>query len=394
MNSVPILYLCSQEEENFLQVLSSHYTIYVYHVGSDKEELENYTWKLVICQDADAWSKRLLRNLRKVPWIFVSTRKDIKGYIAPAENLFGVINMSGADLSLWGIPKELQTHLQGPVKKTADHYFFEQEPETCRIVYCPTGNNIYENDFKLLTFLCKTNAKLIIVSEQYEALANAFPSFVKIISPKTKLTAFQTAHAVIASGHDAVSAMALGKPCVILGNYGLGGIVTPENYEQLRAMDFTGRYGASCGEMVPIDLLEAEITKIFLMEHRENVEILRKKVWESYGIRKFTSKLQQEIDRVLRLHDMMKDKKKRMELKPYLSSAFHLEILQDKQYIMRSMRYICESDEELTALLKQCNGKTSISDLIVQNGYGKDETSVIWENIYELWKEKLILFNL
>lgn len=42
---------------------------------------------------------------------------------------------------------------------------------------------------------------------------------------------------------DAVQALALCKPCVVLGDYGLGGLVTSENYASLQSVCFKGRKG-------------------------------------------------------------------------------------------------------------------------------------------------------
>lgn len=86
-------------------------------------------------------------------------RPDIRGYMAPTADLFGVANFSGINLSLWGIPEELQLRLDYPVERAADWYFYEQQPEVCRIAYCPTGNSVQENDFKLISFVQKTNAR-------------------------------------------------------------------------------------------------------------------------------------------------------------------------------------------------------------------------------------------
>lgn len=76
-------------------------------------------WDLVVLQDAVycLLQTSFCHKLKKYPWLFVSTRPDIRGYMAPATNLFGVVNLSGINLSLWGIPKELQVRLDYPVER-------------------------------------------------------------------------------------------------------------------------------------------------------------------------------------------------------------------------------------------------------------------------------------
>ncbi|SEF91888.1 hypothetical protein, partial [Parabacteroides chinchillae] len=98
-----------------------------------------------------------------------------------------------------------------------------------------------------------------------------------------KLSIYRRAHLVVASGIDAVRAMALCKPCVILGDYGLGGIVTPANYDHLQSVSFRGRKGACFKEMVPLDLLEVEIRKYFASDIEETSLEIQKKVMTDYG---------------------------------------------------------------------------------------------------------------
>lgn len=392
MKQSRILYLCAKEEPSVVKVLSSRHSLSVYHVGTDSE-WEEQSWSLVVFQDAEVWQKQFLRKLRKYPWLFISTRTDIRGYIAPASNLFGAINMGGGNLSLWGIPQEMQLNLFRPVERTADYYFFEEQPETCRIAYCPTGNSVCENDFKLISFIQTTNAVLTIVSDQYQALADAFPPSVEIVPQKSWLSVFRKAHMVVASGHDAIRAMALCKPCVVLGDCGLGGMVTPKNYEQLQSVSFAGRKGACTGEIVPSDLLECEIRKVFFADYKVMVQTIQKKVWDMYGMDHFSAMLCKEIEEIIDLSATMKSKKKRLALKPFRSSAFCLEELDGKQYMMRGMLCFGELDEDMSGLLEQCNGTTSILELIEQNGYDEETATILWENLCELWKKKLIVFK-
>ena len=389
----PLLYFCTQEDPSVLKVLSSRYSVHVYRIGTDKE-LEKRQWQLVIFQDADVWQQRFFQKLKKFPWLFISTHADIRGYITPMPNLFGVVNMGGANLSLWGIPEEMQLRLKKPVEKVADYYFFEQQPETCRIAYCPTGNSICENDFKLLSFVQTTNVVATIISDQYKHLANNFPSSVKIVPQKSWLSVFKRAHIVIASGNNAICAMALSKPCIVLGDCGLGGMVTPANYKQLESVSFAGRKGACVGEMVPEDLLEVEIRKAFLTDYKEMLHIIREKISGDYGFAEFSAMLLNETERIMDLAGRIKSKKKRLALKPFRTSIFKQEKLEDKLYTMRGMQCLGELDEEMSKLLEQCDGVATIGELIERNGYDQKNATILWENLYEFWKEKLILFKL
>ena len=213
--------------------------------------------------------KKIDQTVCEMPWYYLlQLPKNIDSYVTPFENMFGVLNMGNIVLSTLGIPEEMEIRLCCPVERTGNYYFYEQQPEVCRIVYCPTGNSVGENDFKLLTFLGQTNASLTIVSDEYACLRNAFPPFVTVVSRSSWFSAYKQAHLVVASGSEAVQALALCKPCVVMGDYGLGGLVTSENYVQLQSVHFKGRKGGSFGESVSPVLLESVIRKVFAFDRQ------------------------------------------------------------------------------------------------------------------------------
>lgn len=394
MNCLHILYLYMEEvESEVLKVLSTRCSVQLCRAG-EENGLQKDGWDLVVLQDAVycLLQTNFCHKLKKYPWLFVSTRSDIQGYVAPYTNLFGVVNLSGINLSLWGIPEELQLRLVHPTERVADWYFYEQQPEICRIAYCPTGNSVQENDFKLISFVQKTNAELTIVSDRYQALAAAFPAFVRVVPEKSRLAVFKKSHLVVASGQDAVRALAVCKPCVVLGDSGLGGWVTSANYEQLRSVSFSGRKGGCPGEYVPMDLLETEIQNVFSLDCRDAMLALRKKVLAVYGMEYFSESLVGEVERIIALSVRFKNRKKRFELKPFRSSVFRVEELDGKMYIMRGLQCLGEIEDEMAGLLKQCDGTVTVSELVGRNGYDLEEAVILWENLYALWKEKLILF--
>lgn len=393
MKQTHIAYLCTEDSPFIAKALSSRYSVQVYRAGTDGETKEDQPCDIVIFQDAGVWKDQYFRKWKNCPWLFVSNYPDIRGYIAPTPNLSGVLNLGGASLETWGVPDEFQLRLEHPVEQIADYYFYEQQPETCRIVYCPTANSIRENDLKLLSFVQGTNATLTIISDEYQAIKSAFPASVKILPRKSIRSAFKKAHLVIASGHNAICAMAVCKPCIILGDYGLGGLVTPANYEQLQSVSFRGRKGACLGEMVPRDLLEAEICKVFFADYKESLLTIQEKIKGKYSLKSFSERLFSEIDQIIDLFVSMKSKKKRLLLKPYVSSVFRIEESEGKRYMMRGMICFGELEEEMSGLLKQCDGATPIQELIEKNQYDPEDAAILWENLYALWKEKLILFK-
>lgn len=338
--------------------------------------------------------KKYLQRLSRSPFLFVSVSDNPSGYIAPLSSLYGVIHIGKAALSAFGIPEEMQLRLNCPVEKTGNYYFYEQQPEVCRVVYCPTGNSVGENDFKLLTYLGQTDAMLTIVSDEYMCLKKALPSFVKVIPRSSWLAAYKKAHLVVASGLGAVRALALCKPCVILGDYGLGGLVTSDNYASLQSVGFRGRKGGCFGEPVSSVLLGSAIWKVFAFDRQEEVRAVQKQVLAVYGGNVFKQHVFQEIERVMDLSASMNNRWKRLLLKPRLSSLFALEKIEGKSYLKRGLACFGELEPEMIDLLNQCDGTVSVLELAERNGYDREDREILWSNLYELWKEKLILFAL
>lgn len=406
MNNLSILYIgikegldiYSIEISNNLRHLLS--TCGQLHLQGDLFEEQSYQedkfYDLIVVQNSLSFIhyKEYFKRLRESPVLFVSTTDHLGSYVAPFKNLYGVINMGDASLSAFGIPEEMQLRLCSPVEKAGNYYFYEQQPETCRIVYCPTGQSIIENDLKLLTFLQQTNASLTIVSDEYLCLKQGLPSFVTIVSRSSWYSAYKRAHLVVASEQDAIRAMALCKPCVVMGDCGLGGLVTSDNYAQLRSVHFRGRKGGRFGEFVPAVLLESEIQKVFAFDRQDVSQAIQKQVLCTYGKKVFTRRVIEEIVRITELAVFIANPQKRLLLKPCLSSLFTLKVVEDKQYLMRGLNCFGELDHEMIYLLKQCDGTVSILDLIERNGYDRENVEVIWANLYELWKEKLIIFAL
>ena len=357
---------------------------------------EGGMYDLVIVQNSFCFIryKDLFKRLSNSLVLFVSTGSHVIDYVAPFKNLYGVINMGDATLSTCGIPEEMQLRLCCPVESMGNYYFYEQQPEVCRIVYSPTGNSVGENDFKMLTFLKQTNASLTIVSDEYACLKSAFPSFVKVMPRSSRLSAYKQAHLVVASGADAVQALALCKPCVVLGDYGLGGLVTSENYAQLQSVHFKGRKGGCFGESVSSILLESVIRRVFAFDRMEDVLFLQKQVLTVYGKPVFKKRVLQEIKRITDLSTYMNNRRKRLLLKPRLSSLFTLEDVDGKSYLKRGLTCFGELDGEMIDLLNQCDGTVSVLELSERSGYDREDLEILWSNLYELCKEKLILFGL
>ena len=60
---------------------------------------------------------------------------------------------------------------------------------------------------------------------------------------------------------------------------------------------------------------------------------------------------------------------------------------------MRGLIEFGEVDEQTAALLDQCDGLSTVGEIVRRNGCDREEASILWENLVELWKEKLIVLE-
>jgi len=337
--------------------------------------------------------KTLLKSLKQIPWIFLSYGCGIHNCIANTENLFEVFNFGVANLKPWGIPFEMQTCFKLPVFKK--NYFREKtNEESCHILYYPTDYTIHNADPIVVSISGQyKNTTLTIVSDKHSVLESSLPPNVKIVSRKASISALKKAHVVLASEQDAKQAMAYNKPCVIVGNYGLGGMVTSENYEILKKYDFQGRAGASFNEEIPIELLNYEIKKSISSSNKEHSQWIQKNIVEDYNYSIFRRKITKRINVIVSLAYKLKQKRTLFPLKPLRTSTFGTEKAEDSIYLKNGCIYYGEIDDKLLNVLEQFDGKTSIQKILSTCEYEQEDVQILCENILELWSKKLIIFN-
>ena len=387
---------------------SSHHKVYVYGNNLFYEYFTNpetvlpdsiatINWDIVIVQNSLCFSlySEIIRSLRKSPIIFVSQADDFTGYIAPFENLYTVISLSEANRATWNIPVELCKPLKIPVTVTGSYYRFDEKPECYELVYYPVQNSNAEIDGKLLSFTAFFNNRLTIVGEEYRTLKAAMNNRVRVVARKKSIAAFKKAHLVLASGHQAIQAVALCKPCVVVGDHGLGGKITVENYELFKKYGFRGRAGAANDEYIPSDLLQAVIQSVLITACEEEMKALQKLVLDDgYNYNDFHRTIAQTIDQVLKLHTYICNKQLNKSLKPCLPGTFQVRKINKKNIITCGQVHFNEVGDDFLALLRQCDGTQTIEEIVMKNDYGQKIIRLFADNILELWKKKLVVFNL
>ena len=229
LNNYSILLLNSLTKE-----LETHYELDIY---SNNDRLNTVDWStkkrsydLLFVQNSQCLIQfqSLLKTLKNIPMVFVSYGSGITNYIAPLDNLYEVFNFGTVNMEAWGIPLEMQIFLKSPV--SPKHYFLEKTNEEIgQVLYYPTYHTIHNADSVVVSLFNQSkNVILTIVSDVYSILDSSLPPNIKIVSRKASISALKKAHVVLASGQNAIQAMAYAKPCVIVGDYGWGEELRPK----------------------------------------------------------------------------------------------------------------------------------------------------------------------
>ena len=363
------------------------------------DQMVSIHWDVAIIQNSLCFSRypEIMRLLRKTPVVFVSNADDISGYIAPFDNLYTVLSTVGGwqHLSSWNIPFELCRWVPVPVLVSGNHYLYEEEPDCYEFVYYPFENSSAQIDSKILSLTRLSNCRLSIIGEEYRTLKSVMNKRVRIVSRSQSVGALKKAHLVLASRYQAVQAIALCKPCVVIGSHGLGGRVTPDNYETFKRHGFKGRNGAAADEHIPLDLLQFDIKRALDKPCEEETVRLRDMLLaDDYSFGAFHSVISKTVANVIKLHEQLHNRKLYKKLKPRLSSTLSIKKMNEKNLMLCGDMILSEIDDDMEALLRKCDGSNTIENIVIESGYEHNDISVFAENVMEMWKKKLVVFNL
>ena len=311
----------------------------------------------------------------------------------PLNNLFGAIEDIGEKtLYKSGIPNELIAQV-------------DMSLETPKITHVEGDSVVYYSPFegdtmehvltivKLFNQLSSINITVytsLEIQNYVEGFSNSNISFCSYNNPKELSI---TANKVITYGYSARSFIEQKIPIVIIGPYGLGGWVTPDNINYLLKDNFKGRPSGRFNELIPLEILVDEFTEIKEEGNlkdilNENVLILNDYIKTIFS----NNKEEDFIENQDKLYRDFLDKEKRWNLTPKLASNVH--IVKEKETTMIQRRDINdvlfslpESDLEF---LEDLKSNTSCKELQEKYEMNNDE---FWDIIIPLWERKAIVFQ-
>ena len=271
------------------------------------------------------------------------------------------------------------------------------DPKCPRIVVATEERTaLLSTVFHLIPFLNKLlNFEITIVSE-HKDLLQFMNSNIRISSnKKTDLKQIiNKSDIVIASGGLAEQAVALGKPLIIAGERGYGGLLSEDIFEQQFQNQFQGRIGGTPGEFIPekllmeniLDLLECGNDQINTIT-QANKQLLKKKVEEQKIV---INKILQEV---VRQHETIKHNITNAKLK--LSDIWQIKLLSNEKFALLNIateQIHCYFEIAEANIIELFREGCQVNEALNESGYSEEQELFV-NFIRNLIDEKILVID-
>jgi len=210
---------------------------------------------------------------------------------------------------------------------------------------------------------------------------------------------------LLASKDIAVNGLLNGIPVVVIGDQGLGGLVTGDNIGNFIATGFAGRIGGGVNERISVSMLLYELDyALDLLTMGDEHAIaqfagLSDRLLEEAFLRE---DYLMEIDRIVResreLCTALDDSASFLKLRPCLASSVRMEEgagTAGEETLLINMytnKILAVAGEEEMGVIRFCKGAYPIREIAEQCGFS--EPAEVGDFIRELWEKRVVLFNL
>ncbi len=325
---------------------------------------------------------------------FIYLKQNISAFEAvPLNNLFGVIcDLADSSIYSYGIPPELIRKID----MSLDAPIIKHTHDKSVVYFSPSGYDNKENVLniiKLFNLLSSKNLTIYTTKDIYKSVNGFSNENIKFVCYTHPNEIIISTSAIITFGYYSRAFIKQKIPTIIIGPYGLGGWVTPDNFDYLFRENFKGRVGGNYNEIIPLAILVDEFMEI---DENKNLDKLLRKNAALLKL-KLNKVLINEIDSVI---DNFKntcnnfyDSTQRFFLKPKLASNITLRKNKETTFIQRNILNdvlfsLPESDIEL---LNDLNSAMTCKDLQKKYELTSDE---FWNILIPLWERKAITFSL
>ncbi len=179
-------------------------------------------------------------------------------------------------------------------------------------------------------------------------------------------------------------------PVIIIGPYGLGGWVTPDNFPYLLKSGFVGRAGGTFGEYIPAEIIAHELLTIKENKNLSSILNANKAYADSLHYKPISA-ANAIIAEATELQEKINHSQKRWKLYPIVASNILFEECNGTVAIKRKHIHdtLCTVSKEDVAFFNSIDGKTDCKTLFKVSEMEEDD---FWETIYSLNERKIILF--
>lgn len=351
-------------------------------------------WDIIIVQNSYCFSvyADLLNLIKGIPVLFLSHDKSIKSQISFSKNIRQIFFTKESYYGQFSntLPPEVYTPITIPIKKY--RYKYKRNKEKKNIFLYPSENNfnVYFNTVSY--YLSRENHNLFFVSDIIEPVFEKNKTQAKLISREKALKELKYANLVIGAGHDVIQALSMGIPSIILGDSGLGGRVTLQNYQLQKENGFKGRLGGYHDEYIPHDLLYYQIKSTLDADDSNEAELLKEAVLADYSLPQFKKILLQRIQKIIEVDKALKDRNLFPKLKPKLIQRIQFQTIDNISYIVLGNGEGFEIEQSILEIINQCEGKKTILEIKDLNRINTKDFPIFCSNLKTLWESGFLVF--
>jgi hypothetical protein len=375
------------------------------------KNIKNNIYDIVIIQNSVVFNKYkyILSLFSNIPHIFISYSEQIMDNPIINNNIYAIIKLFHK-YCLYD-----KHYVNEYSKILTSPFFYEkyindinkkyERKNNYDILFIPplTDNILYTYNLIINAFNNQNCINVSIWGDEFKYILEGYCNRnIKFITSKNSLKShIEKNDIIIGSNYGIIESINIGKPYIIFGKRGFGGIINKNNFEKMMKNDFEGRIGGEIYEFTNIKMLYNEIEYI-LSNPEEIREILKDNmniIKNNYNYQKIIMEFENIFKKAIDLNSKLNDDNKIVKLKPILLKNIEY-ILNDNKYKSFKLTNMMTKKElflipgELIELTNKMNGNLSILEILKESGYySKDNLRWFIEIILQLWYVKAISFN-
>jgi len=370
-----------------------------------RSEIKESDWDVVLVDDLEhyVWIKSLIRSK---PIIFIAHTNDSRNQCFAVKNLYRVIvSNSTIRPSSWGIPDRIVSYLSFQPTLPVIMKKRSRKSKYFKIAYI-----INENDSTLATARKVLSALnlvtycqvIVLGTEENKALLlnQANPHIRFLDKDKSYLTTLYSVDAVLASGEDILNSLRFNIPSIVLGEKGIGGLVTTQNYGDFDETNFQGRVGGAYNEDIPFPLLDFEIKLALELEEYPFRPIISQATFKQISDRfnkSMIATFKLIVFKEYVLYKRLKNNYDVLKLKPHIVVNINVSSV-GSQYNshciitnLLSNKIIGSLDKAEASVIEHFNGINTINTILGQ--FDLFPKADILSIVHQLWGMKVITFS-